>query len=503
MSRFARGVRVTLVISIIALVAVYLLLGCYYSDGFSYGTWFNGVYCTGKSVEEVNEILKEGVTLNSLTVEDQSGAQLVIDPEDIDLSYDYTESLNVRMQNQNALTWGLYLFSAYRSNIVPTITFNYDKLYEIIANWEIFTDESVLNVDIGFDENGYYLINEKESVPVLENILYDVSGAIYKENTYLKLTDSEDNYESVSLNTSEQEVFDFFHHIDELQNTGLSLNIMDETVEVNSDVTWKFLVTDRNFEELSSKKSTKKQPWLGKFICNGQEVSAPEEYEVSHGFITDADGNIYVSEEEIYNFALSLMDKYDTGYTVDKYKEDGTTEIIIADEDDGNPGIIKGDEIYAFIVDYYMGSDLYDSDVLNVAIRDDVTVHDGSELGDTYIEVDMGAQTLTYFVDGEINMQFPVVTGNTNRGRGTPSGIYNIYNKRHDTILRGENYASFVHYWLGVYKGVGIHDANWRDEFGGEIYKNDGSHGCINCPSDMAEILWNIVEIGTPALLYY
>ena len=124
MSRFARGVRVTLVISIIALVAVYLLLGCYYSDGFSYGTWFNGVYCTGKSVEEVNEILKEGVTLNSLTVEDQSGAQLVIDPEDIDLSYDYTESLNVRMQNQNALTWGLYLFSAYRSNIVPTITFN-------------------------------------------------------------------------------------------------------------------------------------------------------------------------------------------------------------------------------------------------------------------------------------------------------------------------------------------------------------------------------------------
>ena len=75
----------------------------------------------------------------------------------------------------------------------------------------------MLNVDIGFDENGYYLINEKESVPVLENILYDVSGAIYKENTYLKLTDSEDNYESVSLNTSEQEVFDFFHHISIVQ----------------------------------------------------------------------------------------------------------------------------------------------------------------------------------------------------------------------------------------------------------------------------------------------
>ena len=28
--------------------------------------------------------------------------------------------------------------------------------------------------------------------------------------------------------------------------------------------------------------------------------------------------------------------------------------------------------------------------------------------------------------------------------------------------------------------GIGFHDASWRDEFGGDIYLTDGSHGCIN-----------------------
>ncbi|MBP3825785.1 MAG: L,D-transpeptidase, partial [Butyrivibrio sp.] len=71
------------------------------------------------------------------------------------------------------------------------------------------------------------------------------------------------------------------------------------------------------------------------------------------------------------------------------------------------------------------------------------------------------------------------------------------------TYLRGVDYVSYVNYWLGVNKGVGIHDANWRSKFGEEIYKSDGSHGCINCPYDSVEVLWDVVDIGTPVILYY
>ena len=42
---------------IVSLAALYLLLGKYYSEGFSCSTWINGVYCTGKTVEEVNKEL--------------------------------------------------------------------------------------------------------------------------------------------------------------------------------------------------------------------------------------------------------------------------------------------------------------------------------------------------------------------------------------------------------------------------------------------------------------
>jgi len=503
MNRFARGVRVTLVISIITLAAVYLLLGYYYSDGFSYGTWINGVYCTGKSVDEVNELLKEKVTYNALTIKDQSGAELVIYPEDIGLEYDYTESLEVRMKNQNPLTWGLNLFSAYRGNIIPTINFNIDNLYLKLADWEIFTDESDLSVDIDFNDDGYFLVNEKESVPDLENILSSVSDAIYDEKSEIDLSDYENCYKSIDFSESEKELADFFDTISEKQDTDMVLNILEDSITVDGNYTWKFFLTENNLEELTDQKATKTEPWLGKFICNGVEVDSLEEYEVYHGFITDLDGNIYLSEEKIHDFVNSLLDKYDTGYTIQKYLENGSGQILVTEENRGNKGIIDGDEIYSFITDYYLQGGLYEETTLGVDLRSDINVHDGSELGNTFIVVDMGEQELSYYVDGEINMQFPIVTGNTSRRRGSPSGIYNIYNKRHDTVLRGENYASFVHFWLGVYKGVGIHDANWRDEFGGEIYKTDGSHGCINCPSDEAEILWNLVEVGTPAVLFY
>lgn len=503
MNRFARGVRVTLVISLIALAAVYLLLGYYYSDGFAYGTWINGIYCTGKSVEEVNELLKEGVELQTLTIEDESGATLDITPEDIGLTYDFTESLEVRMKNQNPLTWGIGLFNAYRGTIIPTIEFDIDSLYLKLSDWEIFKDESDLKVYMDFGEDGYYLVNEKDSVPDLDNIFSTACDAIYNEESSLVLAEYDNCYKQVELNSEQEKEVSFYEAIDLIQNPDLSLQVLDDVETIDSSIAWKFLCTENNIEELSAAKSTKAKPWLGMFICNGVEVTLPEDYVIYEGFVTDAEGYIYISEEKIHDYAESLLDKYDTGYTISKYLEDPSSQIMVTSESKGNKGIIDGTEIYGFIIDHYLGTGAYDSNVLNVPLRSDITVHEGSEIGDTFIVVDMGAQQLTYYVDGQINMQFPVVTGNTNRGRGTPSGVYNIYNKRHDTILRGENYASFVHFWLGVHKGVGIHDANWRDEFGGEIYKNDGSHGCINCPSDEAETLWNIAEVGTPTILFY
>ena len=48
-----------------------------------------------------------------------------------------------------------------------------------------------------------------------------------------------------------------------------------------------------------------------------------------------------------------------------------------------------------------------------------------------------------------------------------------------------------------------MHDANWRRSFGGEIYKTNGSHGCINLPPSMAGQIYQSVSEGFPVICYY
>jgi hypothetical protein len=126
-----------------------------------------------------------------------------------------------------------------------------------------------------------------------------------------------------------------------------------------------------------------------------------------------------------------------------------------------------------------------------------------NDIGDTYIEVDMTEQKMYYYSDGRIVIETDVVTGNTGRKMGTPQGVNYVYNKQKDRVLRGQDYATPVKFWVPVKGSIGIHDASWRSEFGGEIYKTNGSHGCINTPTEVMEELYDMVEIGTPVIMFY
>ena len=86
---------------------------------------------------------------------------------------------------------------------------------------------------------------------------------------------------------------------------------------------------------------------------------------------------------------------------------------------------------------------------------------------------------------------------------GTPELVCYIYGKSRNAILKGKNYRSFVNYWVPVYGGIGIHDATWRDKFGGEIYVKSGSHGCINTPLERMTELYDMLEIGMPVVIHY
>ncbi len=103
---------------------------------------------------------------------------------------------------------------------------------------------------------------------------------------------------------------------------------------------------------------------------------------------------------------------------------------------------------------------------------------DDNDFGTTYVEVSIPDQHLWYYVDGVLSMETDVVTG-TGTNSTTP-GVFMILDKQHPATLKGDGYSTDVEYWMPVtYSGTGLHDAQWRTEFGKEIYIS----GASTCPS--------------------
>ena len=92
---------------------------------------------------------------------------------------------------------------------------------------------------------------------------------------------------------------------------------------------------------------------------------------------------------------------------------------------------------------------------------------------------------------------------NSQPGRRTPCGVFRVWGKQRDRTLTGDDYESFVSYWMPfTWTGCGLHDAPWRGAFGGSIYLNNGSHGCINLPTSAAAALYGSVDYDTPVIVY-
>lgn len=128
------------------------------------------------------------------------------------------------------------------------------------------------------------------------------------------------------------------------------------------------------------------------------------------------------------------------------------------------------------------------------------------DLNGTYVEVSIGAQHMWYYLNGALFLESDVVTGDVTLDQGTASGVFPLAFKESPATLKGgegkKKYTTKVQYWMPFYEGQGLHDAWWKTVFGGEEYKGNGSHGCVNLPSSVAETLYNNIVPGTPIVIY-
>ncbi len=220
----------------------------------------------------------------------------------------------------------------------------------------------------------------------------------------------------------------------------------------------------------------------------------------------DAEGRIVFDEQNRPILDKTLIKEY-VAYLASTYNTVGIERSFKATRGDlvKVPGGGYGNELdeeaeYAFLLDAFLNKK---SGTRIPQYVSEAWEKGENDIGDTYIEVDMGNQHMYYYVDGEMVLDTPVVTGNTSRKWGTPAKVCFVYFKQKNRVLRGADYATPVKYWMAVDGHIGIHDATWRKEFGGTIYETNGSHGCINTPLETMTELYDMVELGTPVIMFY
>ena len=169
----------------------------------------------------------------------------------------------------------------------------------------------------------------------------------------------------------------------------------------------------------------------------------------------------------------------------DNYDQDLTDKIIV----DSNVN-------YKKVGDYEIKYSVSDSS--NNKTEKSIKIHVRNKFDIYYVNISISKQKLDYYQKNKIVLTTPITSGAHN---ATKTGTFKIRNKARNTTLKGEDYESFVKYWMGYGGSFGLHDASWRKKFGTMDYKTNGSHGCINMPTNAAKKLYDMIEIGTPVYI--
>ena len=210
------------------------------------------------------------------------------------------------------------------------------------------------------------------------------------------------------------------------------------------------------------------------------------------------DMNVTISDSKVYNFVLSLANKYNT---VGKTREFNSSTGKVVKVSGGSYGwkINVSEETNSLISLIKEGTTTTRTPIYSQKAK----VMGPSDIGDTYVEIDLSKQHLWFYKDGSLVTEGDVVTGNISKKTDTPPGVYFLNYKEKNATLKGEDYSTPVDFWMPFNGGIGLHDAKWRNKFGGDIYKTSGSHGCVNCPPELAKTIFENIEAGTPVVCYF
>lgn len=463
--RILKHLVIVLAIITISLMGTYVGLAVYYHNAFAYGTWINGVYCTGRSIQEVNDELVKDFTYEGVHVYDKDGNVFTIPAEQISYQFDFGRALEIYQKQQNAWMWIDSMIHEHITDLTPVVSYDPVKFEACFAALP-FSVDNIPNeerrVEIIKTDRGYELVNERTEVLNLEEAKAVILAAVEDSKEEVSLVEA-GCYHDLELTDQMRDTLVLWEKLEAFQQCGIVYQMGEEQIPLDGSVVSEWIALDE-----------------------------------AGGFLLDEAGQLQLKEGAIEEFVAELAAEYDTvGASRQFHATRG--EIVTVE------GGLYGNQIDQKAEIAYLTAAFRErrQEVHEPAYLQEAWKQGKEDIGSTYIEVDMGEQKMYYYVDGVLQIETPIVTGNTSRRMGTPSGVNYVYLKQKNRILRGANYASHVDFWMPVKGNIGIHDAAWRSKFGGEIFKTDGSHGCVNTPREAMEQLYDMAQVGTPVVMFY
>lgn len=443
---------------------IYVSLAFYYQNSFSFGTWVNGIYCTGKSVADINQELCADAKVKQLKILTRDGEE-TLDLNKINYTEDFITPLEMMKKNQNPCLWGKNLFKSKSQVLIPVISYDSNLLEKEIQAYDFMQTNTMLaapEVTIIESSEGYQLFDNTRSLIDVQKAIGKIAMAIEDYEQYVDL-EKENCYPENIITPEMKATYALWDKVNQFQNFQIHYVFGDTIETLDSTIVADWITVDENGD-----------------------------------FVLDEHGELVLNESMIDEYIASLASAYDTIGGTRRFQTTRGDVVTIEGGTYGNQLDQKAE------VQYLKEAFLQHNEADRIPEYKETAWKQGTDdIGDTYIEIDMTNQMMYYYLEGDKKLETPVVTGNTSLGRGTPERVCYVYAKQKNRILRGPNYASHVNFWMPVNGGIGIHDAKWRSEFGGDIYIKGGSHGCINTPYDAMAELYDMVEIGTPVLTFY
>ena len=215
------------------------------------------------------------------------------------------------------------------------------------------------------------------------------------------------------------------------------------------------------------------------------------------GWLSYEDGAVELDEDSLTQYVQDLALRYNTFGSDRLFTTTEGEEITIQG---GNYGwLLNEEKTKTALLERLLSCESGDFEPVFVQKAASVSEQD---YGNTYVEVNLDQQHVWAYENGKLVVETDCVSGKVINGNFTPEGTYRLNFKQQDAVLRGDDYATPVSYWMPFNLGIGFHDATWRGSFGGEIYITNGSHGCVNLPFAAAKELYEHIQPGEAVLVY-